>query len=74
MVEGGRAGVDYPLPAGPSDCTSSSSIEADADVLSEEDDSSLPFSLSSLEEASSSELDAISTFGYSAFNVVAVEA
>ncbi len=41
MVEGGVAGADYLLPAGPLDC-SSSSLEVVADVLSEEDVLSLP--------------------------------
>jgi hypothetical protein len=43
------------------DC-SSSSLEDNADVLSEEDEELLPSSLSSLEEASSS-VDAISRTG-----------
>jgi hypothetical protein len=55
--EGGVAGADYPLPAGVMDC-SSSSLKDDVDVLSEEDEESLPSSLSSLEEASLS-VDAI---------------
>ncbi len=54
---GGVAGVDYPLPPGVTDC-SSSSLEDNADVLSEEDKELLPSSLPSLEEASAS-VDAI---------------
>jgi hypothetical protein len=45
----------------------------DADVLSEEDELSLPSSLSSLEEASSS-VESILIAGFSAFDVVAAEA
>ena len=58
MVEGGVAGADYLRLAGVADC-SSSSLEDNADELSEEDKESLPFSLPSLEEVSLS-VDAIS--------------
>jgi hypothetical protein len=54
---GVAAGVDYPLPAGVTDC-SSSSLEDNMDVLSEEDKELLPSSFPSLEEALSS-VDAI---------------
>jgi hypothetical protein len=54
---GGVAGADYLLPAGVTDC-SSSSLEDNADILSEEDKELLPSSLPSLEEVLSS-VDAI---------------